>query len=152
MSWPGALAAAGPLPLALPLGPLPYCCRGGLLLGPHCWLAPDSRCWNCRVFISVDIEGVAGSAHGDEAAKTHADYAQFAERMTAEAVAACEGAIAAGATEIWVKDAHGSGRNIMQERLPKEATLVRGWSGHPFAMVQELDSSFGEPPHATPPI
>ena len=44
-----------------------------------------------KVYISVDIEGVAGAAHWDEAAKAHSDYGQFAERMTAEAVAACEG-------------------------------------------------------------
>jgi D-amino peptidase len=57
-------------------------------------------------------------------------------------VAACDGAIAAGATEILIKDAHGSGRNILAERLPDCARLVRGWSGHPLAMVQELDASF----------
>ena len=57
-------------------------------------------------------------------------------------MAACEGALAAGATQIVVRDAHGSGRNILQEQLPKQAQLIRGWSGHPFAMVQELDSSF----------
>ena len=34
---------------------------------------------------------MAGAAHWDEAAKAHSDYGQFAERMTAEAVAACEG-------------------------------------------------------------
>jgi D-amino peptidase len=95
-----------------------------------------------RVFISVDIEGVTGQTHGDEANKSHRDYAEFAQRMTAECVAACEGAIKAGATEIWVKDAHGSGRNILQEQLPPECTLVRGWSGHPYAMVQELDDTF----------
>ena len=81
-----------------------------------------------KVYISVDIEGVTGSAHWDEAAKLHSDYPQFAERMTQEAVAACEGAIAAGATEIWMKDAHGSGRNIKQEALPDCVTLIRGWS------------------------
>ena len=95
-----------------------------------------------KVFISVDIEGAAGIAHWDEADSGHGDYSEFRERMTQEAVAACEGALAAGATEIWVKDAHGSGRNILQEALPREAVLVRGWSMHPYAMVQELDSSF----------
>lgn len=95
-----------------------------------------------KVYISVDIEGVAGITHWDEAAKRHGDYPEFRERMTAEAVAACEGALAAGATEIWVKDAHGSGRNIFAERLPAEARLIRGWSGHPFGMLQELDDSF----------
>ena len=49
-----------------------------------------------KVYISVDIEGVAGAAHWDEAAKAHSDYGQFAERMTAEAVAACEGKTSGG--------------------------------------------------------
>ena len=61
-----------------------------------------------KVYISVDIEGVVGIAHWDEAAKLHSDYPQFAQRMTAEAVAACEGALAAGATDIIVRDAHGA--------------------------------------------
>lgn len=95
-----------------------------------------------KIYISVDIEGAAGIAHWDEAAKRQGDYPEFRERMTAEAVAACEGALAAGATEIWVKDAHGSGRNILAERLPAEARLIRGWSGHPYDMLQELDESF----------
>jgi D-amino peptidase len=90
----------------------------------------------------VDIEGAVGIAHWDEADSSHSDYGEFQDRMTQEAVAACAGALAAGATEIWVKDAHGSGRNIRQEALPREAKLVRGWSGHPYGMVQELDSSF----------
>ena len=71
-----------------------------------------------------------------------ADYTEFQERMTREAVAACEGALAAGATELWIKDAHGTGRNIRQEALPTEAVLSRGWSNHPLGMVQELDESF----------
>jgi D-amino peptidase len=95
-----------------------------------------------KVYISVDIEGAAGITHWDEARKNNADYAEFRERMTGEAVAACEGALAAGATGLWVKDAHGSGRNILGERLPKEARLIRGWSGHPYCMLQELDDSF----------
>jgi len=95
-----------------------------------------------KVYISVDIEGSAGIAHWDEATKPTRDYPEFRERMTGEAVAACEASLAAGATEIWIKDAHGSGRNILAERLPGEARLIRGWSGHPYGMLQELDSSF----------
>ena len=95
-----------------------------------------------KVYISVDIERVAGIAHWDEARKTNRDYVEFQERMTAEAAAAAEGALAAGATEIWMKDAHGTGRNLLAERLPTEVRLIRGWSGHPYGMVQELDSSF----------
>ena len=95
-----------------------------------------------KVYISVDIEGAAGITHWDEARKSHADYPEFREEMTREAVAACEGAMAAGAREILVKDAHGSGRNILVARLPECARIVRDWSGHPLSMVQELDASF----------
>lgn len=95
-----------------------------------------------KVYISADIEGVAGISHWDEATKTHATYPEFRDRMTDEVVAACDGAIAAGATEIWIKDAHSSGRNILAARLPACAKLIRGWSGHPFCMIQELDESF----------
>lgn len=95
-----------------------------------------------KIYISADIEGVAGITNWNEAEKNHPDYPEFRERMTEEVVAACEGAIAAGATEILIKDAHDSGRNILAERLPACARLVRGWSGHPLAMVQELDDSF----------
>ncbi len=41
-----------------------------------------------------------------------------------------------------LKDAHYSGRNILAESLPNNARLIRGWSGHPYSMVQEIDSSF----------
>ena len=87
-----------------------------------------------KVYISVDIEGSVGIAHWDEADSGHSDYAEFRDRMTREAVAACEGVLDADpAAEIWVKDAHGSGRNILQEQLPRQAKLIRGWSGHPYA-------------------
>ena len=62
--------------------------------------------------------------------------------MTAEAVAACEGATAAGATDILIKDSHSSGRNLILADLPENVRIARSWSGHPFAMLQELDDSF----------
>ena len=95
-----------------------------------------------KVYISVDIEGVAGITHWDEAEKGHADWAEFREIMTREAIAAIDGARAAGATEIWVKDAHDSGRNLITTLLPADVTLIREWSGHPYSMIQELDESF----------
>jgi D-amino peptidase len=95
-----------------------------------------------KIYISADIEGTAGITNWEEADKTHPTYQEFRERMTDEVVAACEGAIEAGAKEILVKDAHDSGRNIIAARLPDCARLIRGWSGHPFSMVQELDESF----------
>ncbi|HDR05055.1 MAG TPA: amino acid amidase [Candidatus Marinimicrobia bacterium] len=95
-----------------------------------------------KVYISADIEGVTGIAHWDEAEKNKSDYLQFQAQMQRELNAACEGALAAGVDEIWVKDAHDSGRNLIPQKLPQQVRLIRGWSGHPYSMVQELDESF----------
>jgi len=95
-----------------------------------------------KVFISADIEGVTGTTHWDEVNLKNPEYARFAEQMTAEVVAACEGAFRAGAREVWVKDAHWTGRNLIPERLPREVKLVRGWSGHPYSMLDGLDDTF----------
>jgi D-amino peptidase len=95
-----------------------------------------------KIYITADIEGVAGITHWDEASETKPDYHEFRVEMTEEVLAACDGAIAAGAKEIWIKDAHRSGRNILTSNLPACARIIRGWSGHPVDMVQEVDNSF----------
>jgi D-amino peptidase len=95
-----------------------------------------------KVYLSADMEGVAGIAHWDEATKTNPDYQGFVGQMMREVRAACEGAINAGAQEIWVKDAHDTARNLNHAELPGNVRLIRGWSGHPFEMMQELDRSF----------
>ena len=95
-----------------------------------------------KIFISADIEGVAGVASWDETSMSKPDFLPFAQQMTKEVASACEGAISAGADEIWIKDAHGQGRNIDFTRLPQITRMIRSWSGHPFLMMQELDASF----------
>lgn len=95
-----------------------------------------------RVFISADIEGCCGVTHWDEANKAHADYPRFQAQMQREVVAACQGALDAGATAIRVRDAHASARNLDPWGLPEPAELVREWSRHPHMMIQDLDESF----------
>ena len=95
-----------------------------------------------KIYISADIEGITGTTNWDETEKKHPDYPEFRDQMTAEVAAACEGALAAGATEIMVKDAHDSARNIQAEKLPKGSLLWRGWSGHPYFMVDGMDSTY----------
>jgi D-amino peptidase len=95
-----------------------------------------------KVYISVDIEGCAGITHWDEAEKSHRDYPEFREIMTRETLAAIDGAEAAGATEIVVKDAHDTGRNLLTAMLPETVRLIRAWAGHPLCMVQDLDSTY----------
>jgi len=95
-----------------------------------------------KIYISADIEGITDVTHWDETDLQKGDSYASREQMTAEVAAACEGALQAGATEIWVKDSHDSARNLMPCRLPQEVRLIRGWSGHPFMMLQELDNTF----------
>ena len=95
-----------------------------------------------KVYISADMEGITGVTHWDEVDQHKPSYPRFQKQMSLEVAAACEGAKKGGATEVWVKDAHDSGRNILPEYLPGGVKLIRGWSGHPYSMVQELDYSF----------
>jgi D-amino peptidase len=95
-----------------------------------------------KIYISVDLEGITGTSHWDETDRKHPDYSEFREQMTAEVAGACEGALEAGASEIVVKDAHDSGRNLIASMLPSEVRLMRGWSGHPYTMVEGIDETF----------
>jgi D-amino peptidase len=95
-----------------------------------------------KIYITADVEGVTGATDWDDTDRRKPESKEFREQMTAEVAAACKGALSAGATEIWVKDAHASGQNLYPAKLPREVRVVRAWTGHPFSMMQELDSSF----------
>lgn len=94
-----------------------------------------------KVFISVDMEGVSGLIHWDETDHSGPDYGLFRKLMTAEANAAIAGALEAGATEIVVRDAHDSARNILPDLLRPEARLIRDWNG-PLSMMEGIDKTF----------
>ena len=76
-----------------------------------------------KVYISADIEGITGVTHWDETEHGKEGYEVARAQMTAEVAAACEGALQSGATEVWVRDAHGSARNI----LPLVCPARSGW-------------------------
>lgn len=95
-----------------------------------------------KIYISADIEGISGIANWDEATRWKPDYPPFSDEMLKEVQAACEGANNAGANEIWIKDAHGVGRNLSFAGLPINTKLIRSFSGHPFCMMQEIDNTF----------
>lgn len=95
-----------------------------------------------RVLISADIEGIATTVQWEQATKTGYGYEAACRQMTAEVRAACEGAHAAGATQIRVKDAHGSGTNLIPELLPRYVELTRSGCGSPWSMVYGVDQGF----------
>lgn len=93
-----------------------------------------------NVFISADIEGTCGIADWSETERaTPRDYVPFQKQMTREVRAACDGAVAGGAGEIFVKDAHDSARNLDCAALPECARILRGWTGDPLSMMSGLD-------------
>lgn len=79
-----------------------------------------------RVFISVDMEGVAGVATLDQIVRGGSGYPRAQELMTEEANAAIRGAFAGGADEVVVNDSHGTMDNLLHERLDPRARLVFG--------------------------
>lgn len=95
-----------------------------------------------RVYISADMEGIAGISKWDETIKGKQDYEHYREQMTREVAAACEGAIEAGADYILVKDGHDDGKNLIHSMLPKNVKVISGWSNHPYNMVEGIDESF----------
>ena len=98
-----------------------------------------------RVYISVDMEGIAGVVHESQTDPTTpafaAEYARFRRLMTAEANAAVEGALAAAATKVLVNDSHWFMRNLLVEELHEAAALVSG-DPKPHSMVQGIEGGF----------
>jgi D-amino peptidase len=98
-----------------------------------------------RVYISVDMEGVAGVAHEDQTdpiEPRHAgEYNRFRRLMTNEANAAIAGALEAGAEAVLVNDSHWLMRNLLAEELNPAAELVSGGPKR-LSMVEGIDGGF----------
>ena len=93
------------------------------------------------VYISADMEGVAGVVTGEQLGPGGFEYARFRQFMTDEVLAAIAGAREAGADRILVADSHGNGQNLLIEQLPKDIRIVRSWP-RPLMMMEGIDRSF----------
>jgi D-amino peptidase len=92
-----------------------------------------------KILIAVDMEGITGVVHGDQATPGHYEYDRFRRLMTQDVNAAVAGAFDAGADEVVVSDGHWDERNILVEELDGRARLNSG-SPSPFSMVQGIDA------------
>lgn len=95
-----------------------------------------------KVFISVDLEGVTGSTSWESTNLGDVEFEAVARQMKAETMAAAMGAIDAGADEVYIKDAHETGRNIDINGFPKQCRFIRSWTCGPESMIGGIDSSF----------
>jgi D-amino peptidase len=94
-----------------------------------------------KIYISADMEGVAGAVTGEQLGPSGFEYERFRGFMTAEVNAAIDAAREAGATEILVSDSHGNGQNLLLEQLPNDVMVVRSWP-RPLSMMAGIDESF----------
>jgi D-amino peptidase len=79
-----------------------------------------------RIYITTDLEGVAGVLLDRQVGGEGAEYEKARRMLTQEVNAAVEGALAGGATEILVDDAHSSGFNFVFEELHPGARYIMG--------------------------
>ena len=96
-----------------------------------------------RVYISVDMEGIAGISHPRPTSRTDSEYPAAVELMVGEANAAIAGAVAAGATEILVNDSHGGMYNLRPIDLDPAARVLQGQKA--WSMVAGAEPRDGRP-------
>lgn len=94
-----------------------------------------------KIYISTDMEGMAGIVYGKSTMPPHPDYERYRKLMTAEVNAAIEGAFEAGAETVVVNDGHGSMRNITIEDLHPDVQLISGYP-KPLLQMTGIDESF----------
>jgi D-amino peptidase len=84
-----------------------------------------------KVYLSVDMEGIAGISHPNPTNRTDSGYPGAVDLMVGEANAAIEGALAGGADEILLNDSHGGMYNLRPADLHPSARVLQGqkaWS------------------------
>ncbi|HEY4872436.1 MAG TPA: M55 family metallopeptidase [Candidatus Dormibacteraeota bacterium] len=93
------------------------------------------------VFISVDMEGMAGIVHLHQVMRGTLEYEHSCRLMTAETNAAVAGARRAGATRFVVNDSHGDMRNFLLDELDDGVEVISG-ADKPYSMSAGLDPTF----------
>jgi len=94
-----------------------------------------------KVYISVDMEGVAGISDWEQCLAGGDDYALGRDLVLGEVNAAIDGALEAGATRLLVNDSHSFMRNLPPDELGGRASYLSG-RFKPLYMMEGLDASF----------
>jgi D-amino peptidase len=94
-----------------------------------------------RVFISADMEGLAGVVGDEQRSRKGQDYQAARRWMAQEVNAVIEGATEAGGTEFVVNDAHALGQNLSLPDLHEQAELIGG-ANRPLSMMEGIQEGF----------
>jgi D-amino peptidase len=95
-----------------------------------------------KVLLSSDMEGVTGAVDWDEMFQGKPQYERFRRLLTQDVNAAIEGALAGGADEVVVTEAHGGMKNILLEELHPDVSMITGTRGRTWLMMEGIDESF----------
>lgn len=91
-----------------------------------------------KIFISADIEGIAGVMRPEQCSPGTAEYQLARGLMEQEVNAAIDGAFAGGASEVVVADSHAAMVNLRAENIDPRARLVQG-KPRGLSMVEGLE-------------
>lgn len=94
-----------------------------------------------KIFISCDLEGIAGVVTRGQTRFQGKDYDKARCWMTGEVNAVIEAALDAGAKKVLVNDAHGDMSNILLDELNPKASIISGRS-KPLGMMQGAQDKF----------
>jgi D-amino peptidase len=94
-----------------------------------------------KIFISADIEGVAGVVSPQHGQPGNGEYERARRLMTEEVNAAIAGAFDGGASYVLVNDSHGPMVNLLAESLDPRAELISG-RPKPMNMFAGLAADF----------
>lgn len=91
------------------------------------------------VYISIDMEGVAGVTTREQCRRGADDYGTGRRLMTGEANAAIAGVVAGGADRVVVNDAHGDMANLIPDEVDRRAELILGSPKVDHSMMEGID-------------
>lgn len=91
-----------------------------------------------RLYISADMEGVAGVTSLEQLGPKGFEYEKARAWMTNEVITACHAAFEFGVKEIVISDSHANAQNLLLDKLPPGVQVVRAWP-RPLCMMQGIE-------------
>ncbi|MEO9170746.1 MAG: M55 family metallopeptidase [Candidatus Baltobacteraceae bacterium] len=96
-----------------------------------------------KLFISADMEGTAGVCSWAQVDPANvSEYPVYRRYMIRELAAAIEGARAAEACDVTIRDSHWNQTNVLWDELPADVRAITG-APSPWSMNDGIDASFG---------
>jgi len=94
-----------------------------------------------KIYISADMEGVAGIVTDAQLGPDGFDWRHACDLYTNEVLAVIAELRDAGVDDITVSDSHGTGLNLRIDRMPPGVRLIQSWPRR-LGMMEGIDASF----------